>query len=108
MTTDVNQAEGGRLVLQSNSGNVGIGTYTPNAGNKLEVNGKIAAQSLNTLDQSVKIEGSGGRNMFSDNEKAGDLRVGGAWGTPTRGPPSSCTDRRAKDAFYHIRPSYTS
>ena len=73
--------------------NVGIGTQTPSPDNKLEVKGKIAAQSLNaaidarspvfaTLDQSVKIEGSGGRNMFSDNEKAGDLRVGAAWGTP--------------------------
>ena len=93
VTTDVNQAEGGRLVLQPSSGNVGIGTYTPSAANKLEVNGKIAAQSLSaaidarspvfaTPDQSVKIEGSGGRNMFSDNEKAGNLRVGAAWATP--------------------------
>jgi hypothetical protein len=75
------------------AGNVAIGTYTPKADNKLEVNGKIAAQSLNAavdarapvlamLDQSVKIEGSGGRNMFSDTEKAGNLRVGAAWGTP--------------------------
>ena len=83
VTTDLNQAEGGRLVLQPTVGNVGIGTYTPNADNKLEVNGTIAAKSLNvTVDQSVKIEGSGGRNMFSDTEKAGNLRVGGAWGTP--------------------------
>ncbi len=64
------------------AGNVGIGTYTPSPDNKLEVKGKIAAQSLNALDQSVKIEGSGGRNMFTDIEKAGGLRVGGAWGTP--------------------------
>jgi hypothetical protein len=35
-----------------------------------------------TLDQSVKIEGASGRNMFSDSEKAGDLRVGAAWSTP--------------------------
>jgi hypothetical protein len=92
-TTDVNQADGGHLVLQPNSGNVGIGTYTPQAGNKLEVNGTIAAKSLNvavdarapvlaTLDQSVKIQGSGGRNMFSDEEKAGNLRVGGVSNTP--------------------------
>ena len=47
LTTDVNLGEGGRLVLQPTSGNVGIGTYTPNADNKLEVNGKIAAKSLN-------------------------------------------------------------
>ena len=82
VTTDVNQAEGGRLVLQPTNGNVGIGTYTPNAGNKLEVNGKIATQSLSTLDQSVKIEGGGGRNLFSDSEKAGNLRVGGVSNTP--------------------------
>ena len=81
-TTDLNLADGGRLLLQPIGGNVGIGTYTPNAGNKLEVNGKIAAQSLNTLDQSVKIEGSGGRNLFSDEEKAGNLRVGGVSNTP--------------------------
>jgi len=75
------------------AGNVAIGTDTPSPDNKLEVKGKIAATSLNaavdarapvlaTLDQSVKIEGSGGRNMFSDTENAGNLRVGAAWGTP--------------------------
>ena len=42
LTTDVNLGDGGRLVLQPTNGNVGIGTYTPNADNKLEVNGKIA------------------------------------------------------------------
>ena len=64
------------------AGHVGVGTNTPSQDNKLEVKGKIAAQSLNTLDQSAKIEGSAGRNMFSDSEKAGKLRVGAAWGTP--------------------------
>ena len=93
VTTDVNLGEGGHLVLQPSRGNVGIGTAMPNADNKLEVNGTIAANSLNivgstsmktmsTPDQSVKIEGAGGRNMFSDEEKAGNLRVGAAWGTP--------------------------
>ena len=78
------QSEGAdHLLLQPRGNNVGIGTYTPNADNKLEVNGTIAAESLNVaVDQSVKIEGSGGRNLFSDSEKAGNLRVGGAWGTP--------------------------
>ena len=74
---------GGHLALQPTAGNVGIGTYTPNADNKLEVKGKIAAESLNVaVDQSVKIQGSGGRNVFSDSEKAGNLRVGAAWSTP--------------------------
>ena len=81
------------LMVISGAGNVGIGTATPKADNKLEVNGTIAANSLNivgstsmktmsTLDQGVKIEGAGGRNMFSDEEKAGNLRVGAVWGTP--------------------------
>jgi hypothetical protein len=33
-------------------------------------------------DEGVKIQGANGRNMFIDAEKAGLLRVGGAWGIP--------------------------
>jgi hypothetical protein len=80
-TTDVGQADGGRLLLQLYGGSVGIGT-TPKADNKLEVNGKVSASALATLDQSVNIEGNGGRNLFSDEEKAGNLRVGGVSNTP--------------------------
>ena len=62
LTTDVNLADGGRLVLQPSSGNVGIGTYTPKADNKLEVNGKIAATSLDvdsaTIQKSVTALGA--------------------------------------------------
>ena len=54
VTTDVNLGEGGHLVLQPANGNVGIGTYTPQAANKLEVNGKIAANSLNVDSATIK------------------------------------------------------
>ena len=42
------------LMVISGGGNVGIGTATPQADNKLEVNGKIAANSLN-VDGNVGI-----------------------------------------------------
>ncbi len=54
VTTDVNLGEGGHLVLQPSSGNVGIGTLTPKAENKLEVNGKIAANSLTADSATVQ------------------------------------------------------
>jgi hypothetical protein len=54
----VNLEEGGHLVLQAGQGNVGIGTFTPNADNKLEVNGKIAAKSLQLLNANTDARGS--------------------------------------------------
>jgi hypothetical protein len=53
VTADVNLGDGGHLVLQPSAGNVGIGTMTPKAENKLEVNGQIAANSLNVANSAM-------------------------------------------------------
>ena len=41
-------------MLQPTRGNVGIGTYTPNADNKLEVNGKIGSVRRLRVANSIK------------------------------------------------------
>jgi hypothetical protein len=64
ITTDVNLGDGGHLVLQPSPGNVGIGTMTPKAENKLEVNGQIAANSLS-------VAGSAGMTTLTVTGSAG-------------------------------------
>jgi len=45
--------------------------------------GNVKAKSFDVgEDQGVQIQGTSGRNLFSDSEKAGSLRVGAAWGIP--------------------------
>src|SRR5215469_11093501 len=52
----------------------------------LEVTGDTFIKQIYTdktkPDEGVKIQGASGRNMFTDNEKAGLLRVGAAFGIP--------------------------
>jgi hypothetical protein len=62
---DVSIGPSGGLFV-GKAGNVGIGTDTPSPDNKLEVKGKIAAQSLNAAVDA----------------RAGDLRVGAELGAP--------------------------
>lgn len=66
-----------RVQIDAN-GNVGIGTATP--AEKLEVNGTVKAAGFSA--DGIQIDGLSGRNYFRDDEMAGQLRVGAAWGFP--------------------------
>ena len=78
LTADVNLAEGGRLVLQPSRGNVGIGTYTPQSDNKLEVNGTIAATSLNVDSATMKgLTALSTLTVAKDTTVTGPMKING-------------------------------
>jgi hypothetical protein len=66
------------LVLQQPGGNVGIGTATPQADNKLEVNGKIAATSLNVDSATMKsLTALGALTVEKDTTVKGPMKIEG-------------------------------
>jgi hypothetical protein len=86
------------LVLQQPGGNVGIGTATPQADNKLEVNGKIAATSLNVDSATMKsLTALGALTVEKDTTVKGPMKIEGNNVLEFGAPEDQVLGRRGRD-----------